>query len=424
MAARGLLDLVATLIAGEATDLSRIARQIAFKVFGADEATLLLDGRRVGAAGAALANGMTIDSMDMHDGFRRAKGHAGVAVFPAALAMGESRAWSGAEFMAALVCGYEIALRAGIALHQTACDYHTSGAWGAIGAAAVTARALGLSTRQTRHALGIAEYHGPRSPMMRCIDHPTMLKDGSGWGGMTGVLAAQFAAEGFSGAPASTLEEESVAPIWVDLGEVWLMRQLYFKPYACCRWAQPAVEATLALLAQHRIDPGEIDRVQVHTFEEATHLNRARPENTEQAQYSLPYPVAAAAYAGHLDPAQVLPPEIFREPVLQLAERVGIGLDEDLDSRFPEEALARVTIRTQGGRTFTSPVCAARGDPGDPLSDAELEDKFNRLANDRLAEERAGALRQACWEAAALPDVAALIALLAPPPEKKRERKR
>ncbi|MEJ2305403.1 MAG: MmgE/PrpD family protein [Anaerolineales bacterium] len=413
MAGRALLDLVATLSAGGGTELSRIARTMAARVFGGDEATLLFDGRRVGAAGAALANGMGIDAMDMHDGYRPAKGHAGVVVFPVALAMGEGQAWRGEQFMAALVGGYEMALRAGVALHRTACDYHTSGAWGAIAAAAVTARALGLDTQRTRHALGIAEYHGPRSPMMRCIDHPSMLKDGSGWGAMCGVLAAQFAAEGFSGAPASTVEDEGVRSIWADLGEEWLMSGLYFKPYACCRWAQPAVEATLGLLAKHTISPAEIARIEVRTFEEATHLTRARPEDTEQAQYSLPYPVAAALYAGRLDPAQVLQPAIFEEEVLQLAERVAMSVDEQLDQRFPDEALARVTIHARDGRSFTSPVCAARGDPADPLSDAELEGKFNRLVGARLAEERASALRRACWEAASLNRIEALVELLA-----------
>jgi 2-methylcitrate dehydratase PrpD len=206
MSARCVLDLSATLIGGRATELSRIVRDVAASTFGGDEATLLLDGRRVSVPGAVLANGMTIDAMDMHDGYRLSKGHAGVNVFPAALALGEVMGWHGEEFMTALAVGYEIALRAGVALHATACDYHTSGAWGALGAAAVTSRALGLTATQTGHALGIAEYHGPRSQMMRCIDHPTMLKDGSGWGSMTGVVAARLAAEGFTGAPALTIE--------------------------------------------------------------------------------------------------------------------------------------------------------------------------------------------------------------------------
>ena len=417
MAARVVLDQVATLSAGVATELSRIARRMAVRVFGGDDATLLFDGRRVGSAGAALANGMSIDAMDMHDGYRLAKGHAGVVVFPVALAMGEKYAWRGEQFMAALVCGYEIGLRAGVALHQTACDYHTSGAWGAVAAAAVTARAMGLDAQCTRNALGIAEYHGPRSPMMHCIEHPSMLKDGSGWGAMSGVLAAQFAAEGFSGTPASTVESQDVGSIWSDLGEEWRMRELYFKPYACCRWSQPAIQATLELLAKYSIDPGEITRIQVYTFEEATRLNPARPQNTEQAQYSLHYPLAAAVYGRGLDPVDVLPPAIFDERVLELAESVEVNLDQALSQRFPEEALARVVIHTSNRGFFTSSVCATRGDPIDPLSDDELERKFNRLVSTRLTRDRANALRHTCWEAASLDEIDVLIELLAPPTE-------
>ena len=120
-------------------------------------------------------------------------------------------------FLASLVVGYEIGTRAGIALHRTACDYHTSGAWIAIAAAALGARSMGLDAAQTREAIGIAEYHGPRSQMMRVVDQPTMVKDGSGWGAMAGVSAAYLAAEGFTGAPAVTVEGE-MSPTF---GMIW-----------------------------------------------------------------------------------------------------------------------------------------------------------------------------------------------------------
>jgi len=112
----------------------------------------------------------------------------------------------GRAFLTALAVGYEFGARVAEAQHATAPDYHTSGSWGAVAVAASGARLAGLSTDQTRHALGIAEYHGPRSQMMRCIDHPTMLKDGSGWGAMCGVSAIDLAARGFTGAPAITVE--------------------------------------------------------------------------------------------------------------------------------------------------------------------------------------------------------------------------
>ncbi len=92
-----------------------------------------------------------------------------------------------------------------MALHATAADYHNSGAWNALACAAIVARALRLSPRAIEHALGIAEYQGPRGLMMRCIEHPTMGKDGSGWGAMTGVSAGLLAAEGFTGAPAEVV---------------------------------------------------------------------------------------------------------------------------------------------------------------------------------------------------------------------------
>ena len=116
-----------------------------------------------------------------------------------------------------------------------------------MGCAAVTARRLGLNEDQTRHALGIAEYHGPRLPMMRGVDYPTMVKDGSGWGAMAGVSAGLMAGSGFTGAPALTVEGADVAGIWADLGDRWLITEQYFKPYAVCRWAQPAIAGALAL---------------------------------------------------------------------------------------------------------------------------------------------------------------------------------
>jgi 2-methylcitrate dehydratase PrpD len=418
-ASRCMVDLCATLIGGRGTQLSEIVRAVAVDLFGGQEATLLLDGRRVSAPGAALVNAMTIDAMDMHDGYRLAKGHAGVNVFPAALAMGEVVGWNGEEFAAATVIGYEIALRAAVALHATSCDYHTSGAWGALGAAGLVARALALDAHQTSHALGIAEYYAPRSQMMRCIDHPTMLKDGSGWGAMTGLMASQLAAKGFTGAPAITVEGGEVDHLWQDLGQRWLMRDLYFKPYAVCRWAQPAVEGAYQVAKEYQLTPDEIERIHVETFAAATRLTITRPANTEQAQYSLPYPVAAMLVNGRLDPEQVTEPCIRDETILRLADSVTMAIDDDLEARFPEHSLARVTIHTCDGRRLASEVCAPPGDPSNPLSDEDLGHKFERLGSRCLAQGRLQDLMAACWNFAAS-SVEELVALLAPLPEKSK----
>jgi len=135
----------------------------------------------------------------------------------------------GKTFLTLLVLGYEIGTRAGIALHASTPDYHSSGAWNALACAAIGARALHLTPSQTNHALGIAEYHGPRAPMMRCIDHPTMVKDSSAWGAPAGVSAALLAAQGFTGAPATTVTADSTRNIWDDLGRRWRINEQYLK---------------------------------------------------------------------------------------------------------------------------------------------------------------------------------------------------
>ena len=202
-AKRCLLDLIGVAASGRQTALSRIVHGFAVSQMGAAAggARLIFDGRRASVTGAAYAGASTIDSFDAHDGHRLTKGHAGVAVLPALLAFAEQKPIDGREFITSLVLGYEIATRAGMALHATARDYHTSGAWNALGCAAIGARLLGLGADATRHALGIAEYHGPRSQMMRCIDHPTMVKDGSGFGAPVKPSAARQAAETPASAP-------------------------------------------------------------------------------------------------------------------------------------------------------------------------------------------------------------------------------
>ncbi len=138
-----LLDLIGSLCGGRQTKLSKIIRQHAHDAFGGNQATLLFDGRRCSAPGAALANGMTIDSFDIHDSYRESLGHAGVHIFPTVLAVAEqlqaskNQPISGEKFLTAMVVGYDIACRAAVILHATACDYHTSGSWNAVGCVAV-----------------------------------------------------------------------------------------------------------------------------------------------------------------------------------------------------------------------------------------------------------------------------------------------
>ena len=417
-ARRCLLDLVGVAAAGRTTQLSAIIHEHAAQHFGAGTkcAPLFFDGRMVSPAGSALALGMTIDSIDAHDGNKFTKGHTGCHQFPALLATMVAEGHDDPEeFLAALIVGYEIATRAGIALHETACDYHTSGAWGAVGVAGLVARVLGLDAATTFEAMGIAEYHGPRSQMMRVIDHPTMLKDGSGWGAMAGVSAGYLAADGFTGAPAVTLNDPAVDHLWSDLGTRWIIFEQYFKPHPVCRWAQPAVEAALTLRREHGFEGEDVAGVRVETFHEAARLATALPATTEHAQYSLPFSVAAALSRGQLGAAEVTADALADPAIRDLSQRVTIVEDNDHNDAFPGRRFARVTVDLQDGRSFLSADTEPRGDPEDHLTDDEIRKKFAAFAHPVLGTERGGHIEALIDGLPTSTSVDELAALLAAP---------
>jgi 2-methylcitrate dehydratase PrpD len=242
-----------------------------------------------------------------------------------------------------------------------------------------------------RHALGIAEYLGPRGQILRVCDHPTMLKDGSGWGAQVGVSAALLARDGFTGAPALTVEHDDVRAFWSDLGTRWRIREQYFKAYPVCRWAQPATEAALALQRAHAFRETDIAAISIESFKEAIDLgSQCRyPATTDEAQYSLPYPVAAVLVHGRLGAAEVDGVALRDPRIARLLETMTLTVDPAFSRRFPAERWARVRITLRDGRTLVSPPARARGNPENPLSDDELRVKYRELAEPVLGVPRA-----------------------------------
>lgn len=419
-AKRCLRDLIGIAAGAARLPSARMAATYAAtKMTSADtQARLLFDGRRASRAGAAFAGAATIDALDGHDGHVLTKGHAGVAALPTLLAMADAgAACDGAEFLTCLVLGYEVGTRAGIALHASVPDYHCSGAWNALACAAIAARLLRLDARATREALGIAEYAGPRGQILRVCANPSMLKDGSSFGAHAGVCAAELAQTGFTGAPAVTVEGAEAAPLWADLGSRWRIREQYFKPYPVCRWAHPAIEATLALKRSHRVDPCEVTRVDVESFREAIDLGSRcpTPATTDDAQYSLPYAVAAALVFDRLGADEVGEARVRDQRVARLLDVIRLCEEPNFSQRFPAERVARVRIGLADGRVLVSEPTQARGGPDDTLTDAELRDKYFALAVPTLGEARAtriDSLVQSLPDAAALPPL--LDTLLAP----------
>lgn len=424
---RCLLDLIGVAAVGSRTKAAAIANAFAAtQLCGLDrDARILFDGRRASLAGAAFAGATTIDAIDAHDGHPLTKGHAGVAVLPTLLSLldgakaGEPvAAIDGREFLACLVLGYEIATRAGIALHASVPDYHCSGAWNSLGCAAVVARLLAFDAVEIRQALGAAEYFGPRGQILRACDSPTMVKDGSGWGAHVGVAAALLAREGFTGAPALTVERDDAREFWSDLGTRWRIREQYFKAYPVCRWAQPAVEAALELQRTHRFAADDVVLLSIESFREAIALGSAcaLAATTEEAQYSLPFPVAAALVFGEIGAPEVSLPRLADPRVARLQRLMTLTEDADFSRRFPTERWARVLVTLADGRTLVSEPALARGNPENPLADDELRRKYFAYAEPVLGAARAAHIERLVHglasERGALP--ALLEALLEP----------
>jgi 2-methylcitrate dehydratase PrpD len=387
-AKRCFLDLLSCSFAGLDARASQIARSFALSFGGNAACSLWGDGGRVPLPLAIYANTTICEALDADDGYNFVKGHPGAFLLPATLAFAERGFLDGAGALEALIAGYEVGMRAGRIVHAMNSAYHGSGSWGGVGTAAVAARALGLDDRQTAHALGTAEYHGVMAPIMRCVTHPGMVKDGVAWSAFSAVSGALMSRDGFT----STISLFSLtdAKEWVEsLGSEFLIEQLYFKPYCSCRWAQPAICAALWLVREHDINLDAIDSIRVETFTEACELSRKRPVTSEEAQYSLRYPVAAALLRGDFGPSEVLESNLDAPDIWALAQRIECVAREEFQRQFPARRVAEIFI-TSGGRSFRSGAVSVHGDPDEPMSEGEIEDKFLRYSSHSLSSVEAG----------------------------------
>ena len=173
---------------------------------------------------------------------------------------------------------------------------------------------------------------------------------------------------------------------------------LYFKPYSACRWAQPGVDGTLKLVKQHRLKPEDILEIKVFTFKESAALSRSYPQNTEQAQYNIGFPIAAAILDGEVGPKQILPPRLFDPDIKAMMDKIQIIAQDRFQTHFPERAESEVKIFTRSGQVHSSGVMSARWDPHSTFpTDQELEAKFLWLTTPVLGEKKATVLANLVW---------------------------
>jgi len=402
-------------IAGTATPMATISARFAQEQFAPGSATVIGSRKPLTLTGATWVNGACASALDMDDGNRMAMGHPGASIIPAALAVAEQTGASGKAFLAALVAGYEVAVRASTARVPWYKDkMYSTGIWGVFGATAAAGKLLGFDEATLQSALGTAGSHGSFPPGGLQSNH-AMVKETIAWSGMTGVAAALLARENFVG-PADFLdysERWDTAALVAGLGDPGesAILKTYFKPYAVCRWAHAAVDGVLELKHRHQLRIEEIESIEVETFWEVTRLANDQPSNTIAAQFSIQFALAVALLHDRIGPAEVSDARIHDPAVLALARKVKVTVDDALDRQFPAKTMARVTMHTRRGDHQTT-VEYPRGNPENPLGNAELEAKFRLLTEDLISEERSQALRTAILDLPEAENVLALTQLL------------
>ncbi|KRT77773.1 MAG: MmgE/PrpD family protein [Armatimonadetes bacterium CSP1-3] len=423
---RCVLDAVGCAVAGSVTDIGVRIGDLVVSAGGAPEATVLgRRGIRVPASAAALANGTATNALDFDDTLL---GHPGATVIPTVLALAEASQNPGAAMLAAVVVGYEVCAR------LVACLSPVGGRFTRIwdtatlqtfGAASAAASLLGLAESQIHAALGIAAATAPLVRVRKSVQHTThrpMLKSAWGWAAEAGVRAALLARAGVT-AQAHVLdgdlpvwEREAAPPFGLRsltdrLGESFLIEQLEFKPYPCCRFIHPVLDALREAVGDGRIPTAEIAEVRIATFALLgdPYHTAVPPTSVSDAQFSTPFCAAALLADGGLRPHRFTPDGIRDPAVTALAGRVKITRAEEYERRFPRQFGAAVRVITTDGRRAEARVDHPRGGPDRPLSTTELVDKFQTLATQRYPEDDATAFARRALALEREPDVRRLV---------------
>ena len=404
-----VLDLVGNAVRARHDSESTPALLAAVSALGLrhGESRVFADPDGYSPAGAALVNATLGHSLDFDDTHAEAVLHPGAPVIPAALAAAGMAGASGAEALAAIVAGYEVALRLALALPAGAHydrGFHPSATCGAFGAAAAAARVFRLDPAGVADALGIA--------LSQCAGSLQFLSNGAwtkrfqvGWASLAGLSAATLAREGFKGA-AEPIEGRhgflrSYAPeprpgrVLLDLGEVWELMNTGVKPYPSCRWGHAGIDAALALRAELGLRAEEVEGATLGLSRAGLLLvgepesKKADPRNVVDAQFSGPFVISAALSAGRMDWDSY---KLLDDPALRaLMGRVRCENDPDIEREFPANMSGKLTLRARG-QVFERTVVVPRGEPANFPDEAAFRAKFAGLADAVLGAAEASAL--------------------------------
>ncbi len=380
---------------------------------GNPQATLLGRGGRTDALTAACINAVSSNILDFDDTHLRTVMHPTTPVAAALLALAEHRPMSGADFLHAFVLGVDAECRIGNAVSPEHYEggWHSSATCGVFGAAVAAGKALKLDALRMQWALGIA---ATQAAGLREVLGSMCKSYNMGHAARSGLTAALLAARHFTSsecaleAPRGFLNVLAsrcdTAEITRDLGRVWELMQNAYKPYPCGVVIHPVIDACLDLRAEHHIDPAQIAGVEVTVGPLAQQLcgNRA-PRDGLEGKLSVYHSAVVALLDGDAGVHQYTDARVNDARVIALRSRLALATDAVLGREQ-----ARVKITLANGVSHEMFVAHARGSLQRPLSDADLEAKFRRLAATVLAPQGIENLISMCGSLADLPDAGAI----------------
>jgi 2-methylcitrate dehydratase PrpD len=424
-----LLDTLGCGLAAAALGIATEGRETMAELGGGDQATVI-GGTGLPAPNAAFANAMLCHGLDFDDTHSDSIAHVSVVTCPASLAVAEAGAASGRGALAAIVAANEVVTRVGMAASGRfhARGFHPTAVCGIFGATAAAARLGGLDSGRAASALGIAG--SLASGVFAYLEDGTATKPiHPAWAAHGGLVAARLAAHGAEGPP-SIFEgkfglyhaflgagkgEIDLDAQLADLGSRWETPRIAYKPYPACHFMHGAVGATAE--AAGGLSPEDIEEIVVTVPAAGVDLvleptaTKVAPRTTYEAKFSLQYSTAAMIVHGRCG-VTTYADEAIRDPrVLELAQRVRYETKDY--PTYPAAFPGGVRITTRDGRTLEADLPHQRGGPENPMTPAEVREKYRENAGLALEAEAVEALEEALLTLEEQDDLRAALAPLA-----------
>lgn len=386
---RLLLDFLGVAINGSQAESGRIAAEVVAGVRGAPQATLIVRGERIPAMHAAFSNAISEHSIEMDDVDDLALFHYGPPIVATALAVAEWQGSPGLDLLGAMLCGCEMMNRLSLATNPTLRNrgFHTTPTLGVFGATIAAGRLLGLDAAQLTSALGLA---GAQASGLMEMYGPSMQKRvNPGPAARNGVLAAMLAQAGFTGADTILEGERGFGAAFADGIDLDALLHglgtevpvaVEYKAYSAARPIHNAIDGGVRFHRQG-IEAQDVQSIVIarHPDWARYHLNTA-PQTFHEAQVSLPYSTAIALIDGDALPPQYADDKLGRPDVVELISKIAIEEDDSL----PSGVSCRLELTRTDGTRVIEQVDDARGSLGNPMTDADLTEKFTRLASEVL----------------------------------------